>query len=74
MSTSRPDATRSRTPAITTGAQADLVRRYARMLRSASASVGMPSGIERPVAAGAASRRFTRPARTMTQDPSRPSG
>jgi hypothetical protein len=61
MSAPRAEATPGRTPALSTDAQADLVRRYARMLRSASASAGMRrNGFERP-AWSASSGRFTRP-------------
>jgi hypothetical protein len=65
MSAPRAEATPARVPAISTAAQADLVRRYARMLRSASASTGIRrKGFERP-AWTPSSSRFVRP--TMTQ-------
>jgi hypothetical protein len=45
MSTPSAQPTPARAPAVKTNAQADLVRRYARMLRMASASAGVrPSG------------------------------
>jgi hypothetical protein len=57
----RAEATPVRTSAITSDAQSDLVRRYARMLRSASASAGVTRRDPgRP--AEAAGARFTRPA------------
>jgi hypothetical protein len=49
-------------PAVTTDAQAELVRRYARMLRAASASAAMTHGRSERRGAGTASvGRFTRP-------------
>jgi hypothetical protein len=58
----RAEATPVRTSTITSDAQSDLVRRYARMLRSASASTGVTRRGTGRSAEAAPGTRFTRPA------------
>jgi hypothetical protein len=61
MPAPRAEATPPRATAVTTDAQADLVRRYARMLRSASASAAMTREDFQRRAGTASSRRVTHP-------------
>jgi hypothetical protein len=61
MSAPRAEATPARAATLATDAQAELVRRYARMLRSASASVAMTRGGSERRVETVTSRRFTGP-------------
>jgi hypothetical protein len=65
MQPSHAQATPARAPSVPTGPQAELVRRYARILRSASALTTTRVGVEGPAVA---TQRFQREAAGRPDD------